>query len=217
MSTVATQRWDANAIERMAQQSFDAMEGWVAAMDSSWSIGSFEALVQALDELYSVECAWPERYAALRNLLGRVKLSSREISKFISWGSSELPYTRNLVATDGRNYSLLVLCWNAGRESKIHNHPCQGCFVMPMSGTLVETIYSVHPETEEIREEFATTYKPWQISFMSDELGLHKISNGSPDTGAVSLHLYTPPFNSCKVGHCWALGHRARLAARAQP
>ncbi len=86
-----------------------------------------------------------------------------------------------------------------------------------MSGTLVETIYSVHPETEEIREEFATTYKPWQISFMSDELGLHKISNGSPDTGAVSLHLYTPPFNSCKVRHGWALGHRARLAARAQP
>ncbi len=70
---------------------------------------------------------------------------------------------------------------------------------MPMSGTLVETIYSVHPETEEIREEFATTYKPGQVSFMSDELGLHKISNGSSDTGAVSLHLYTPPFNSCKV------------------
>ncbi len=77
---------------------------------------------------------------------------------------------------------------------------------MPMSGTLVETIYSIHPGTEEIREEFATICKPGQISFMSDELGLHKISNGSSDMGAVSLHLYTPPFNSCKVGYCHALG-----------
>ena len=149
--------------------------------------------------LFARSFSWPERYESRRNLLSRVKLPSRELSKFVDWSCRDLPYTRSLVGTDGINYTLLVLCWNPGRESKIHNHPCEGCFVLPMSGSLKETIYSVHPETDEIREEFATICKPGSISFMNDELGLHKIGNASSEIGAVSLHLYTPPFSSCKV------------------
>jgi cysteine dioxygenase len=34
---------------------------------------------------------------------------------------------------------------------------------------------------------------------MSDQLGLHRISNPSPDQIAVSLHLYTPP-NAAREG-----------------
>ena len=34
---------------------------------------------------------------------------------------------------------------------------------------------------------------------MDDSLGYHKIGNPYKDTGAVSLHLYTPPYHSCKV------------------
>jgi cysteine dioxygenase len=197
--SVATQRCFPTAIESMAQQSFDAMEGWIANLDTSKQIVSFKQLLESLDELYSVDARWPERYESLRNLLSRVKLSSRELSKFVDWSCRDLSYTRKLVGTDGVNYTLLVLCWNPGRESKIHNHPCQGCFVLPMSGSLKETIYSVHPETDEIREEFSTICKPGSISFMNDELGLHKIGNASSEIGAVSLHLYTPPFSTCKV------------------
>lgn len=32
-----------------------------------------------------------------------------------------------------------------------------------------------------------------------DKIGLHRISNPSTEKGAVSLHLYTPPFQSCKT------------------
>ena len=199
-----------NVIGPMAQQSFDAMEGWMANVDTSKHIVTLKKLVQNLEELYSSPCSWPVRYESLRTLLSRVKLSSREISKYIHWGSNELPYTRSLVATDGKNYSLLMLCWNAGRESKIHNHPCQGCFVMPLSGTLVETIYSVHPESEEIREQSRSICRPGQISFMNDEMGLHKIGNASPITGAVSMHLYTPPFSSCKVHHSLNINRAVR-------
>jgi hypothetical protein len=34
---------------------------------------------------------------------------------------------------------------------------------------------------------------------MNDDIGLHKVGNGLKDSGSISLHLYTPPFASCKV------------------
>ena len=48
----------------------------------------------------------------------------------------------------------------------------------------------------------ATNYKKNQVTYMSDDLGLHKISNPDPETYAVTLHLYTPPNaanHGCKV------------------
>ncbi len=37
------------------------------------------------------------------------------------------------------------------------------------------------------------------VTYMSDELGLHRVENPSHSDGAVSLHLYSPPFQSCQV------------------
>jgi hypothetical protein len=37
------------------------------------------------------------------------------------------------------------------------------------------------------------------VTYMSDELGLHRVENPSHSSTAVSLHLYSPPFKSCQV------------------
>jgi hypothetical protein len=34
---------------------------------------------------------------------------------------------------------------------------------------------------------------------MHDSLGLHKVGNPCLEIGSVTLHLYTPPFKSCRV------------------
>jgi hypothetical protein len=34
---------------------------------------------------------------------------------------------------------------------------------------------------------------------LSDKIGLHKIANASDDEPLVTLHLYSPPFESCTV------------------
>ena len=185
--------------ERRVELSFNGMEGGENECPavSLPQISSFECLQDKLEEQFSVEADWECRKSALTQILKSVKLPSKEISKYVHW-NRDLPYSRNLVATDEKNYTLLVLCWNAGRESRIHNHPCQGCFVLPLSGSIVETIYSVDLEKDEIREECIVTHGPGQVSFMNDEVGLHKIGTAH-ESGAVSLHLYTPPFFNCKV------------------
>ena len=37
------------------------------------------------------------------------------------------------------------------------------------------------------------------VTYMSDELGLHRVENPRHSNRAVSLHLYSPPFQSCQV------------------
>jgi predicted metal-dependent enzyme (double-stranded beta helix superfamily) len=187
-----------NRRERLVQLSFDGMEGGASAViDTTSNITTFEALVENLDVIFEAPVEWESRQSLITKLLGCVKLPSTEVKRYVHW-NKDLPYTRNLVATDGKNYTLLILCWNSGRESRIHNHPCQGCFVLPLSGSIVETLYYVHPEDDEIRQGASKMYGPGQVTFMNDAVGLHKIGTTS-ESGAVSLHLYTPPFFNCKV------------------
>ncbi|KAI8374998.1 RmlC-like cupin domain-containing protein [Choanephora cucurbitarum] len=44
-----------------------------------------------------------------------------------------------------------------------------------------------------------TVYRPNQVTYVHDKIGLHRISNPSTEQGAVSLHLYTPPYKMCKT------------------
>lgn len=50
-------------------------------------------------------------------------------------------YTRNLIATDNKTFTLLLLCWNPGRESPIHDHPCDGCWLKVLEGSVRECRY----------------------------------------------------------------------------
>ena len=55
-------------------------------------------------------------------LFGRLDLGSGEWRKYALFDSSK-HYTRNLIATDDETFTLLLLCWNPGKESPIHDHP----------------------------------------------------------------------------------------------
>ena len=37
------------------------------------------------------------------------------------------------------------------------------------------------------------------VTYMSDELGLHKMANPNQKKGTISLHLYSPPFQNCQA------------------
>lgn len=56
-------------------------------------------------------------------LFGRLDLGREEWRKYALFEPGK-NYTRNLIATDDESFTLLLLCWNAKRESPIHDHPC---------------------------------------------------------------------------------------------
>ena len=55
-------------------------------------------------------------------LFGRLDLGLGEWKKYALFDSSK-NYTRNLIATDDETFTLLLRCWNPGKESPIHDHP----------------------------------------------------------------------------------------------
>jgi predicted metal-dependent enzyme (double-stranded beta helix superfamily) len=126
-------------------------------------IDSVQRLVAGIDAIFKQRSPnWSITKTALISLLTSVDLSTDEVNKFTFW-DSEKPYTRNLISTDNLNYTLLLLCWNPGKESKIHNHPCDGCFVKTIRGCIREARYTIHDTTNEIRLDRTRFFNEGQV------------------------------------------------------
>jgi len=159
--------------------------------------------VHELNLEFDHERNWETRKENILQILANTQLELTEINRYSLYSTQrELPYTRNLVHNHKDDkYSLIVLCWNPGFESKIHNHPVEGCFVMPLRGSIVETQYTINSDgTASLSDTKLFSAESPGVSFMADSLGLlHKIANPSRSDGAVTLHLYTPSYTKCKV------------------
>ncbi|CEL09126.1 RmlC-like cupin domain-containing protein [Aspergillus pseudodeflectus] len=121
-------------------------------------------------------------------------------------GDSNKSYTRNLIDEGNGKSNLLILVWSPGRGSAIHDHANAHCVMKILKGTLRETLYTwpdqdkvQHGESSPPKITKVTTYGENQVTYMSDQLGLHKIHNPDPNNVAISLHLYTPP-NAANYG-----------------
>ena len=110
-------------------------------------------------------------------------------------------YTRNLVDEGNGKSNLLIVVWNPAKGSPIHDHADAHCVMKILKGSLKETTYKMPMITNtqpsgtttppEITGE--TIYCTDEVTYISDQIGLHKIANASDTEMAVSLHLYTPP------------------------
>jgi len=121
-----------------------------------------------------------------------------------AFADSSRNYTRNLVDEGNGKSNLLVILWNPGRGSPIHDHADAHCVMKILKGNLKETLYALpqssHQQVGVLEGTMTppqvvqeTTYHENGVTYISDKIGLHKISNPLNDEVAVSLHLYTPP------------------------
>lgn len=111
-----------------------------------------------------------------------------------------LKYTRNLVSDGNGKYNLLILAWDVGKSSPIHDHAGAHCFVKMLSGNLEETLYSnPNEEGKPLIEKSLTIVGPNDVTYIDDGIGLHRMANTSHTEPAVSLHIYSPPYKECQV------------------
>lgn len=134
-------------------------------------------------------------------------------------------YTRNLVDAGNGKFNLMILCWGEGHGSAIHDHADSHCFMKMLQGKLREIRFA-WPTNEngdpikinqsadisqkdddgtnayngrEIQEISRSIMETNCVQYINDTLGLHRVENPSHSDGAVSLHLYCPPYNSCSI------------------
>jgi cysteine dioxygenase len=110
-------------------------------------------------------------------------------------------YTRNLVYRD-ELFELIALCWAPGSSSPIHNHANQLCWLSIQSGNLrLENFHSLDGpgpgDGIRLRPnggiERATC---GCVDLQQGDDAIHRVSNPW-DEPAVSLHVYSRPYDSC--------------------
>lgn len=105
-------------------------------------------------------------------------------------------YTRNGIIDINGNANLLILCWSPGKSSAIHDHANAHCCMKILKGELMESLYDIpRQEGGELVPKAQTILNCQEVGYISDDIGLHKISNPLNEM-SVSLHLYTPPYAS---------------------
>ncbi|KAL7469622.1 hypothetical protein ACHAXS_009881 [Conticribra weissflogii] len=134
----------------------------------------------------------------INKLFSRLDLSLNEWKKYALFEPMK-NYTRNLIATDNATFTLLLLCWNPDKESPIHDHPCDGCWLRVCAGNVRETRYAIDYVTDSLEVTSDETFESGSLTFISDFMGFHKVGNPSKTDPAITMHLYCPPFKQCKI------------------
>ncbi|EKD17895.1 uncharacterized protein L3040_004437 [Drepanopeziza brunnea f. sp. 'multigermtubi'] len=174
-----------------------------AIQDPQESSNPFKKLVSDLSGILGPSSGIDSSDVNVDELCSLMKnYTSRETDwKKYAFADTSRGYTRNLVDEGNGKSNLLILVWTPGKGSPIHDHADAHCVMKVLKGSLKETRFHACDANNDAppRAIQETVLGQGEVTYMADDLGLHKISNPSADEEAVSLHLYTPP-NAAKEG-----------------
>lgn len=180
-------------------------------------------LTELIAELHKVFAEDRVNIEYVNHLLMSYKSNAADWRKFAKF--DRYRYTRNLVDAGNGKFNLMILCWNEGHASAIHDHADSHCFMKMLKGELTEVRFAwpkdaaatvnedaaanigADPQQsaeqeyngDELEEISRTTLETNGVCYINDTLGLHRVENPSHSDVAVSLHLYCPPFDTCSI------------------
>ena len=156
-------------------------------VDSEIAVENEISLSQLIGELNSFDEAI--ELSELQSRLRRLKNDLREFLPFTRF--EEGSYQRNLVGKS-EHFEALLLCFEAGQRTPIHDHAGSACGVKVIQGVGTETVF----EQTEDGWLFATgsTELPACGVVGSEDMDIHQLSNLQPaGKRLMTLHIYSPP------------------------
>ena len=126
------------------------------------------------------------------------------IARYFFW--SDNFYTRNLIYKDAR-FEMMAICWEKGQVSRVHNHSDQKCWMTVPVGQLRGQNFADESIDEEVGFCKLVATDTFELSDclaakVELEEPIHQILNlAEYDQRAVSLHIYSKPFDSC-LSYC---------------
>lgn len=141
--------------------------------------------------------------ARLNPMLQNLDLIPSTVDRYVQWRPGS--YTRNLVYTNA-DFELMVLCWDAGSISAIHDHARQQCWFVAHSGFFTVENYdlrsgglkpghaAVQPTTTDLN---VTVGMPDYRE--PDNNDIHRVSVPQDAGRAISIHIYAKPLSHCLV------------------
>ena len=117
----------------------------------------------------------------------------RDLLSYCTWNKEH--YTRNCLHRN-QEKEVILLCWEPGQKTPIHNHNGQNCWVSQLQGSITENLYLVHNQKYDLTNSILL--EEGKCSFINDEMGWHNLENNSKKR-AVSLHIYVNPIEECEI------------------
>ena len=113
-------------------------------------------------------------------------------------------YTRNLIFRNDL-FECMTVCWEVGQRSRIHNHRDQNCWMSAPTGRLRVQNYCVDRRdaahgTCKIIPTDTYDLDAAHPAYVNPIEPVHEVMNLAEfNQRAVSIHIYSKPFDSCEV------------------
>jgi len=169
---------------------------------SSLTAPSRVAVENLVEKLRALPPSAFDETEKVRALLESMPVDEASLAPYLCWDRQH--YTRNLIdRTD--LYELIAVCWEVGQGSSVHNHRDQNCWMAaPVGKLLVENFH--------VGFQDVATGKCQLLASNTVELTagnpcavdprepVHRVINPrEANQRAVTLHVYSRPFDTCVV------------------
>jgi cysteine dioxygenase len=124
------------------------------------------------------------------------------LAPYLNWSKGS--YTRNLIFKSDL-FEVLAICWETGQFSQVHNHRDQNCWMSVPIGKLRVQNYRVEardPARGKCKLVTTDSYvmDPEHPAAVAPDAPVHEVLNLAEfGQRAVSLHIYSRPYDSCEV------------------
>jgi cysteine dioxygenase len=159
-----------------------------------------------IDELVRQLRAFPasafDTTEEIRALLAKLPVDEASLAPYLTWDRQH--YTRNLIDKTSL-YELMAICWEVGQYSSVHNHRDQNCWMAaPVGKLLVENFHVGFQDIGAGKCQLLasntvelTAANPCAVDPREP---VHRVVNPrEANQRAVSLHVYSRPFDTCVV------------------
>mgnify|MGYP005844115779 CR=1 FL=1 len=124
-------------------------------------------------------------YGGYIDLLKGLQLEEAEWKKYCHWEKAD--YSRNCLSSCD-SYELLLLCWQTGQTSPIHNFDFQEGWIKVLSGELKIESYVLDRDKKEAQLKDTVLLGSGESTYLNDRMGFHRVLNSNSGNTA-SLHL----------------------------
>ena len=138
----------------------------------------------------------------IRGVLRANPVDPESLAPYLFWNGQH--YTRNLIAKTPM-FELMAICWEIGQVSAIHNHRDQNCWMAAPIGKLMVQNYRVISKD---LAQHCCKIEPTELCEINQDdpcavdprEPVHSVFNPREwNQRAVSLHVYSRPFDTCEV------------------
>lgn len=132
--------------------------------------------------------------AAYAGTLARYAIPGHDLEPYLRWNSRH--YTRTCISRDA-DFELLVICFEPGQRTSIHDYDSQMAWIHPVVGEVVEERYAPL-ENGGIKLIREIHLQPGIDDALRNGTSIHRFTNPGPGR-AVTLNLYAKPMSKWRV------------------